>query len=321
MRLAPHLHLVSFNLGTLLVRLARYREAIAAFERAAEGRPDYDDAYENLGRLYYRFNEIDKAHATYLKWLQMAPEHPVALHMAAAAAPADAPPPARATDEYVRRAFDEFAHGFDESLAGLGYRAPQLVTTAPGCQPEALRTAPAILDAGCGTGLCGPLLRPLASRLDGVDLSEKMVELAAERGGYDELIVGELCEVLRSRPRTYDAIVSADTLVYFGDLAEPLAAAAGCLRPAAGSCSRSKCSERRTPRQASGLHRAGVTSTPVSTWGGRCRRPVSRSFRCSRSRCAWSESKRCPAGWSALGCGPEPASSAYCAGRRPVQSR
>ena len=179
LRLAPHLHLVSFNLGTLLVRLARYREAIAAFERAAEGRPDYDDAYENLGRLYYRFNEIDKAHATYLKWLQMAPEHPVALHMAAATAPAGAPPPARATDEYVRRAFDEFAHGFDESLAGLGYRAPQLVTTAPGCQPEALRTAPAILDAGCGTGLCGPLLRPLASRLDGVDLSEKVVELAA----------------------------------------------------------------------------------------------------------------------------------------------
>ena len=29
-----------------------------------------------------------------------------------------------------------------------------------------------MLDAGCGTGLCAPLLRPYASRLTGVDLSK-----------------------------------------------------------------------------------------------------------------------------------------------------
>ena len=47
-----------------------------------------------------------------------------------------------------------------------------------GALPSASR--PRILDAGCGTGLCGPLLRPLAARLVGVDLSEKMVELARD---------------------------------------------------------------------------------------------------------------------------------------------
>jgi predicted TPR repeat methyltransferase len=36
---------------------------------------------------------------------------------------------------------------------------------------------------------------------------------------------------MRSRPGELDAIVSADTLVYFGDLAEPLGAAREALRP------------------------------------------------------------------------------------------
>ena len=36
-----------------------------------------------------------------------------------------------------------------------------------------------MLDAGCGTGLCGPLLKPFAGRLDGVDLSPRMLAKAA----------------------------------------------------------------------------------------------------------------------------------------------
>ena len=33
-----------------------------------------------------------------------------------------------------------------------------------------------VLDLGCGTGLCGPLLRPYARALAGVDLSPQMLE-------------------------------------------------------------------------------------------------------------------------------------------------
>ena len=41
-------------------------------------------------------------------------------------------------------------------------------------------------------GLLGELLRPMAGRLVGVDLSPRMVEKAGERGLYDELIVGDV---------------------------------------------------------------------------------------------------------------------------------
>ena len=55
--------------------------------------------------------------------------------------------------------------------------------------------------------------------------------LARARGGYDELAVGELTAFLRQHEQSYDLVVSADALVYCGDLGEFAAAAAGALQP------------------------------------------------------------------------------------------
>jgi predicted TPR repeat methyltransferase len=88
-----------------------------------------------------------------------------------------------------------------------------------------------VLDAGCGTGLCGPLLAPYARRLVGVDLSERMLAQARARDVYSELVKGELTEYLRGSAGMFDAIVSADTLVYFGPLEAVVAAAERALRP------------------------------------------------------------------------------------------
>jgi predicted TPR repeat methyltransferase len=88
-----------------------------------------------------------------------------------------------------------------------------------------------VLDAGCGTGLCGPLISPYARRLIGVDLSEQMLAHARARNVYDELVKGELSAYLREASTAFDVIVSADTLVYFGPLDEVAAAAANALRP------------------------------------------------------------------------------------------
>ncbi|WP_204319811.1 class I SAM-dependent DNA methyltransferase, partial [Klebsiella pneumoniae] len=75
--------------------------------------------------------------------------------------------PDRASDAYVANLFDAFAATFDHKLARLDYRAPELVAEAVAASQEAGTTGLAILDAGCGTGLCGPSLRPFADRLIG----------------------------------------------------------------------------------------------------------------------------------------------------------
>jgi predicted TPR repeat methyltransferase len=87
-----------------------------------------------------------------------------------------------------------------------------------------------MLDAGCGTGLCGPLLRRYARRLVGVDLAEGMLAKARERDIYDALTAGELTAFMAGQRQAFDVIVSADTLVYFGDLAAVTHAAADALR-------------------------------------------------------------------------------------------
>lgn len=225
--LAPSMVEAWYNLGVCLRDAGDFDAAVRHFRTALDHQPSFLRVYETLGRLLYRLGRFAEAGDIYQRWLQFEPEHPVARHMAAATSGSNVP--ARADDRYVADLFDRFAPAFDGNLKNLGYRAPELVAAALAQFIEA-RVKLDILDAGCGTGLCGPLLRPFCRKLVGVDLSGKMIDLARERGGYDELVVGELGAFMQSRPDEFDAVASADTLVYFGALQPACAAAHRCLR-------------------------------------------------------------------------------------------
>jgi predicted TPR repeat methyltransferase len=75
------------------------------------------------------------------------------------------------------------------------------------------------------------VFRPLARRLDGVDLSAKMIEKARGRGLYDRLEVDEIGRYLARAPQAYTLAIAADVLIYFGDLAPVFAGVAGALKP------------------------------------------------------------------------------------------
>jgi predicted TPR repeat methyltransferase len=203
--------------------------AEADFRRALELNPGYVEVYESLGMLLYRQNRILDAAKVYQAWAQRDPSSSTAVHMAAATSGCAVPE--RGSDAYIKDTFDRFAATFDQNLANLGYQAPQLVTAALSKALPPGTMLDCVLDAGCGTGLCAPLLRPGARRLWGVDLSSKMVEAARSKGHYDELFVDELCRFMRGYRALFDAIVCADTFVYFGALQEAFAAAAHCLKP------------------------------------------------------------------------------------------
>lgn len=217
------------NMGHLLTRRGRPREALGHYRAAVAFDPAHPDGPRLLGSAYLAVGEIDKAREVYRDWLAKEPGHPVAQHLFAACAGEGTPD--RAADEFVRTTFDGMADRFDEHLANLEYRAPALVAAAFARAWGEPRGDLAVLDAGCGTGLCAPLLRPYARTLIGVDLSPGMLRRAAQRRLYDRLVEGELTGALRAQSRAQDAIVSADTLCYFGRLDEVLAAASGALRP------------------------------------------------------------------------------------------
>lgn len=225
--LAPDLAMGWFNLGVCLGRCKQPQEAASALHRALKIEPGHLPAYESLALVLHRLGNYPEAAEVFREWLAHDPGNPFARHMLAATTGTETP--SKAADEYVRQLFDDFAGHFDENLTSLEYRAPNLIAERLG------REAPGnssldVLDAGCGTGLCGPLVRSLARSLVGVDLSAGMIDMARARGGYDELVVAELCAFMSSRPGSFDAVISADTLVYFGALEEPLRGARICLR-------------------------------------------------------------------------------------------
>jgi len=217
------------NLGILLNGLGRAKEASECFCRAITLRPKHPDARRLLALAHCIIGEVDEAVSVLEEWLAEDPENPIAAHMLAACAARDVP--LRASDAFVETTFDAFAASFEAKLQSLEYRAPELVAAALVTAGIAADGRLEILDIGCGTGLCGPLLRPYASRLVGVDLSTGMLAHAREKNVYTDLRQCELTEFLRARHEAFDVMVSADTLVYFGDLLEFCHAAASALRP------------------------------------------------------------------------------------------
>jgi predicted TPR repeat methyltransferase len=217
------------NLGVLLNAQKRSHEAALCFSKVITLRPKDPEARRLLALAYCTLGEVDKAVAVFEEWLDEEPDNPIALHMLAACSGRDVPP--RASDAFIEATFDSFADTFDAKLAKLLYRAPGLVAEMLKRSDVEASKSLDVLDAGCGTGLCGPLVAPYARRLVGVDLSERMLARSRERDTYDELVRCELTTYLADRTGTFDVILSADTLVYFGPLEAVVTAAAGALRP------------------------------------------------------------------------------------------
>ena len=146
----------------------------------------------------------------------------------------------KASPAFVKALFDDFSDSFDEKLAELHYQVPKLLGDAAAQFVRTVRDGKpfaSTMDAGCGTGLAGPFLRPLTTgTLSGVDLSPKMLEKAKPMKTssgtpiYDKLLAADLLQLTRGdilltpieQSVGVELIAAADVLVYFGALKELL---------------------------------------------------------------------------------------------------
>lgn len=205
-----------YNLGFAYMMLEEIEQAIVHFQAAIDQRPDYADAYANLGACYLKSGQRDAAIKHYQKALALCPNNPTVEFMLAALTGQQ---PVAPPKEFVRDLFDNYAFTFDKHLTQhLGYQVPQHLYQAVTQLNSQARHSWRILELGCGTGLCATLFKPLASYLVGVDLSAKMLRMAAEKGLYDELIEEDMVSYVNSQNKEWDIILAADVLVYVGDL-------------------------------------------------------------------------------------------------------
>jgi len=212
-------------------------QAIACYLRVLAIDAGHPAAAGNLAYLYHRSGDVEQAEVYYLRLLAVRPEDESAGYMLAAL---QGEPLDHAPDSYVRKFFDAYAAGFEQSLlAELGYDNPrQLYDCLQRCcgqddQKAAYRHG---LDLGCGTGLSGLAFKDTVTVLDGVDLSANMLSLAAGKGCYTDLYQDSIVHHLQSTANTYDFFLATDVFIYIGDLQELFAAVQAVAQPAALFC-------------------------------------------------------------------------------------
>ena len=206
--------------------LSRHAEALAAYDRVLTIKPDLTDAWFGRGAALEGLGRLEEAIAAYRQALASGGDAEI-VNFSLAALGVEATP-VTAPREYVTKLFDQYAGHFDEHLVGkLKYRTPDALFEATA------RFAPSgnldILDLGCGTGLVGLRLRPLARTLTGIDISAKMLEVARQRQIYDNLICSELIEFLNAETRKFDLAVAADVFIYVGELSAVFQGVRGAL--------------------------------------------------------------------------------------------
>ena len=125
-----------------------------------------------------------------------------------------------ASREYVENLFDGYAKKFEASLVDdLEYKTPKLIKDIL-INSDRNVSLGSILDLGCGTGLFGTEIKSLCSKLEGVDLSKKMLAIAEQKNVYDKLNHFDIVEYLSSMPLDFDYYVAVDVFVYVGNLTE-----------------------------------------------------------------------------------------------------
>ncbi|MDB5958342.1 tetratricopeptide repeat protein [Ramlibacter sp.] len=201
--------------GTALAELGRTSEALAHFDRALAIDANPAALWTLRGSALMELGRREEAAASYREALARGGDAELLQYYLAGLQGSAAPP--RPPRHYVERLFDGYADGFDQHLVqGLRYDAPAVLMRRVAQQGRSFAQA---LDLGCGTGLCGPLLRPIADRVIGVDLSAQMLEKAAAQRVYDALRQADVVEFLAASGETYDLVVAADVFVYVGVLA------------------------------------------------------------------------------------------------------
>jgi len=207
----------NFNIAVAFMSLGQFVQAKQHYQRVLAIEPKHVDVLSNLGAIYLREQQRDQAISCFQAVLALQPTHTMAKYMLAVIC--DPQSVKTAPTDYISNLFDRYALYYEKHLLEtLKYAIPEqlveFIIKVSNLKPDKWR----VLDLGCGTGLAGSAMKKFAAHLTGVDVSEKMLNIAREKTIYNELIHEDCQQMLDKGTEKYELIVAADVFAYLGDL-------------------------------------------------------------------------------------------------------
>ncbi len=109
--------------------------------------------------------------------------------------------------------YRKWARDYDSQMLSKKYSSPQRITRL--LDEYVFDYDIAVLDVGCGTGLTGKHVKSTGvTRLDGLDISPEMIEVARSREIYRNLLVADINQDFDIADDSYDAIISSGTFTH-----------------------------------------------------------------------------------------------------------
>ena len=205
-----------YNSGVAQMALGHLNEALIHFEHLIQLNPYHAPTLNNMAAVYLKLEQKETAKDYLERALKINPDDHISRHMLHALLGIKN---GVHVPEYAHNLFNNYALYYEQHLQGaLRYTVPtHIARTLHDLHVLEVHNT---LDVGCGTGLTGVVLRELSQHLIGIDIAEKMLVHADKKGIYDQLIHSEIIEFLRHSEASFDLIVAADVLPYFGNLDE-----------------------------------------------------------------------------------------------------
>lgn len=116
----------------------------------------------------------------------------------------------------VARYYDDWASDYNGTLADWSYEAPERIASM---LYEKLTPESVLLDVGCGTGLGGKALQKAGfTTVDGIDVSNRSLEMAGKTGAYRFLRAMDLQRLPTPiQDDVYDGLACVGVLTYLTD--------------------------------------------------------------------------------------------------------
>ena len=199
----------SNNLGAVLRELEEYDEALGLFFNALSLNNNLIEASINIWETLVLLSAKDEQKAKEIaqNWLKSYPDNKFAAYAKSALEGENI----EDNKVFTESLFDNFADNYEVVMQNLAYTAPMAIRRIAG------HMVGRIADLGCGSGLVGVAVKEAENYLIGIDLSAKMLEKAAQKNIYDELIKSDIIEFLSSR-NDFDWIVAGDVFGYISNL-------------------------------------------------------------------------------------------------------